>query len=77
MEVVIQEGLNGTVFDDIDSWEIVSLAVTSSFVIKLYQNNKLKGQAPFNPKTTILVFNYDGGYAPDNFDNPPKGNKKH
>lgn len=57
MEIIIQEGISGTGFENISYWTIEKLEVTGTFVVKLYDKENLVGQTPFNPKTTIIIIN--------------------
>jgi len=62
MEMIIQEGMTGTILENITDWEIAKLEVTGTFVVKVFYEGKILGVTPFNPKTTVLIFNYDGHF---------------
>lgn len=71
MEVIVQEGQMGTIFDNVTLWEIEKLEVTGTFVVKIYNNEHLIGQTPFKPKSTIIIINYL-----DTFNDMPGANTK-
>lgn len=71
MEVIVQEGQMGTIFDNVTLWVIEELEVTKTFVVKIYNNENLIGQTPFNPKSTIITINHF-----DTFNDMPGANTK-
>lgn len=71
MEVIVQEGQMGAIFDNVTLWEIEKLEVTGTFVVKIYNNEHLIGQTPFNPKSTVIIINHF-----DTFDDMPGANTK-
>ncbi len=64
--MVIQEGANGMIFDDVDNWEKVEDKITHTYIINVYRDNKLVGQVPYNVKTTVLMWDYDIHYDEPN-----------
>lgn len=67
MEMIIQEGANGMIFEDVTNWEIKHNKITGTFNVEVYRDEKIVGHLPYNVKTTVLMFNYEGHFDDEPF----------